>query len=108
MNNLAPAPAGRRVNPSSSDDLGTTDAAEPLVANDVEARVGEEHSVHPNPLGPKGDPPSVSNDTDREVAALKAQVGRTVDGDVSSLFSSTNTCHTTEHVCGLRFFGSVE
>ena len=38
-------------------------------------RVGEEHSVHPNPLGPIGDPPSVSNDTDREVAALKAQVG---------------------------------
>ena len=30
MNNLAPAPAGCRVNPSSSDDLGTTDAAESL------------------------------------------------------------------------------
>ena len=76
MNNLAPAPAGSRDNPSSSDDLGNTDAAESLAANGVEARVGEEHSVHPNPLGPIGDPPSVSNDTDREVAALKAQVGQ--------------------------------
>ena len=75
MNNLAPAPAGSRENPSSSDDLGTTDTAESLVAHDDLARVGEEHSVHPNPLGPIGDPPSVSNDTDREVAALKAQVG---------------------------------
>ena len=74
MSNLAPAPAGSRVNPSSPDDLGTTDAAESLVANGGEACVGEEHSVHPNPSGPIGDPPSVSNDTDREVAALKAQV----------------------------------
>ena len=65
MNNLAPAPAGSRDNPSSSDDLGNTDAAETMVAKDVEARVGEEHSVHPNPLGPIGDPPSVSSDTDR-------------------------------------------
>ena len=42
MEHLAPAPAGSRVNPSSSDDLGTTDAAESMVAHDVEARVGEE------------------------------------------------------------------
>ena len=79
MEHLAHGPADRRVSPSSTDDLDSADVADTLVAHGVDSRVGAEQSssedLHPNTRGPKGGPPSVSTDTDREVAALKVQVG---------------------------------
>ena len=78
MRRLAPGPADRRASPSSIDDLDSADIADTLVANDVDSRVGEEQSSsedsHPNPSGLKDSSPSVSTDTDREVAVLKVQV----------------------------------
>ena len=79
MKHLAHGPADSRVSPSSTDGLDSADIADTLVEHDVDSRVGAGQSssedLHPNPLGPKGGPPSVSTDTDREVAALKVQVG---------------------------------
>ena len=79
MRHRAHGPADRRVSPSSPDDLDSADVADTLVANDVDSRVGAERSSsedqHPNPNGLIESSPSVSTDTDREVALLKVQVG---------------------------------
>ena len=79
MKHRAPPPAGSRVTSSSSDGLRSTDTAGSLAANDAETCVGAGRSsseeANPNPSELIGDPPAVSSDTDREVAALKAQVG---------------------------------
>ena len=79
MEHRAHGPAERRESSPPSGELNSADVADSLVANGVDSRVGAEQSssedLHPNPKGPKGAPPSVSTDTDREVAALKVQVG---------------------------------
>ena len=78
MKHLAHSPADSRVSPSSTDGLDSAGIADTLVAKDVDSRVGAEQSssedLHPNPKGPKDGSPSVSTDTDREVAILKVQV----------------------------------
>ena len=83
MRHRAHGPADRRVSPSSTDGLDSADVADTLVAKDVDSRVGAERSssedLHPDPNGLKGSSPSVSTDTDREVAILKVQVGEMAD-----------------------------
>ena len=79
MRHRAHGPADRRESSPPPGELNSADVADSLVANGVDSRVGAERSssedLHPDPNGPKGGPPSVSTDTDREVAALKVQVG---------------------------------
>ena len=83
MRHRAHGPADRRESSPPPGELNSADVADSLVANDVDSRVGAERSssedLHPDPNGPKGRSPSVSTDTDREVAALKVQVGEMAD-----------------------------
>ena len=79
MRHRAHGPADRRESSPPSGEQNSADIADTLVANGVDSRVGAERSSsedqHPDPNGLKESSPSVSTDTDREVALLKVQVG---------------------------------
>ena len=79
MKHRAHGPADRRESSPPSGEQNSADIADTLVANGVDSCVGAERSSsedqHPDPNGLKESTPSVSTDTDREVALLKVQVG---------------------------------
>ena len=83
MSHRAPGPADRRESSPPSGEQNSADIADTLVANGVDSCVGAERSssedLHPDPNGLKVSSPSVSKDTDREVALLKVRVGEMAD-----------------------------
>ena len=83
MRHRAHGPADRRESSPPSGEQNSADVADSLVANGVDSCVGAERSssedLHPDPNGLKDSSPSVSTDTDREVALLKVQVGEMAD-----------------------------